>query len=248
MSQDFFIKQESFEGPLDLLLTLIEKRRMHISDVSLSKVADDFISYVHSFENIPIAESAHFVLIASTLALIKSKALLPTLELSGEEQQDIEDLEDRLKEYKRIKELSMHVDNLFGKNIMYTSRKQIHIDPVFSPEKDTTKEGLLEGIKRVISSFPKTEKIARTIVEKVVSLEEMINQLTDRVMKSLKMSFSEFSGRKQGQMTKEEKVNVVVSFLAMLELVKEGTVSVIQHNHFDDIEIETQDVSLPKYE
>ncbi len=247
LNTSFSIKQETFEGPLDLLLSLIEKRKMHVSDVSLSKVTDDFISYVRTYDEMPIAESAHFILIASTLALIKSRTLLPTLELSNEEQSDIEDLEKRLKEYQRIKDLSLHVQNMFGKKIMFARSKQPHIEPVFSPEENTTPQGMFECMQRVIASFPQTEKIAKTIVTKVISLDEMIGKLTERVMTSLKMSFSEFSGKKNGTMSKEEKIHVVVSFLAMLELVKEGVVSVIQNNHFDDIQMETQEVGVPKY-
>ena len=247
--EQFTIKQESFEGPLDLLLALIEKRRMHISDVALSKVADDFISYVKNFENMPVAESAHFILVASTLTLIKSKSLLPMLDLTEEEQSDIETLEKRLKEYKKYKELSVGIEKIYGKNPMFLSRKQVHIDPIFSPQENTTPETVREAIGRVLASLPKPEKLAKTVVQKVISLEDMIERLTTRITSSLKMSFSEFSGKKNGKsLNKEEKVNVVISFLAMLELVKEGIVSVVQNKHFADIQIETQQVGLPKYE
>ena len=73
----FTVKTQSFEGPLDLLLDLIEKRKLFINDISLVKVTDDFIAHVRQFENLPMAESAHFILVASTLLLIKSKSLLP---------------------------------------------------------------------------------------------------------------------------------------------------------------------------
>ena len=107
--EQFTIKQESFEGPLDLLFSLIEKRKMHISDVALAKVADDYIKYVQSFEDMPVSESANFILVASTLTLIKSKSLLPILDLTEEEQSDIDDLENRLKEYRKYKSLSEQI-------------------------------------------------------------------------------------------------------------------------------------------
>src|SRR4051812_32375972 len=100
----FLVKHEQFEGPLDLLLSLIEKRKLFINDISLAKVADDFINHIKNFEQFPIGESANFILIASTLLLIKSKSLLPTLQLTEEEQGSIEDLETRLKIYQRIKD------------------------------------------------------------------------------------------------------------------------------------------------
>ena len=103
MPEDFKVRVGEFEGPLELVLDLIEKRKMHISDVSLSQVADEFIEYIKSFEEFPIADSADFILVASTLLLIKSKSLLPNLQLTEEEQGSIEDLENRLASYKNIK-------------------------------------------------------------------------------------------------------------------------------------------------
>jgi segregation and condensation protein A len=87
------VKTETFEGPLDLLLSLIEKRKLFINDISLAKVADDYVSHIQSLGNFPIADSANFILIASTLLLIKSKSLLPQLTLSEEEQTNVDDLE-----------------------------------------------------------------------------------------------------------------------------------------------------------
>ena len=73
----FIVKQQHFEGPLDLLLSLIEKRKLFINDIALAKVTDDFISHIQSLNQFPMADSANFILIASTLLLIKSKSLLP---------------------------------------------------------------------------------------------------------------------------------------------------------------------------
>src|SRR4051812_5655315 len=100
----FTVKTEVFEGPLDLLLSLIEKRKLFVNDISLAKVADDFIAHVQGFEKFPMNDSVNFTLIASTLLLIKSKSLLPTLTLTEEEEEGIHDLEARLKMYKRIKD------------------------------------------------------------------------------------------------------------------------------------------------
>ena len=81
----FQIKTEAFEGPLDLLLALIEKRKLFISDISLAEVADDFIEYIKTFDEFPVDMTANFILIASTLLLIKSKSLLPSMTLTSEE-------------------------------------------------------------------------------------------------------------------------------------------------------------------
>ncbi len=237
----FQIKTEIFEGPLDLLLNLIEKKKLFINDIALAKVADDYIAYLQQQEQFPIADSADFLVIASTLLLIKSRSLLPNLNLTEEEEQSVSDLERRLKIYQRIKELSLHIKNLFGKEIIFAPEPRKAI-PVFSPDQTMTKENLLNAILTVIKALPKVENIPKAIVKKVISLEEMIGNLTERIKSSLKLSFREFA-----KVGKEERVNVIISFLAMLELVKQGIVNVKQNNEFDDIEMETQQAGLPHY-
>jgi segregation and condensation protein A len=238
----YSVKTEHFEGPLDLLLNLIEKRKLFINDISLAKVADDFIAYIKSIHEFPIAESAHFILIASTLLLIKSKSLLPTLSLTEEEEASIEDLEKRLRLYKKIQELSVHIKNKFGKNIIFEKNSSRIIQSVFSPDESMTVTALLASIKNVLAHIPKKEHLPKVLVKKVISLEEMIGNLTERITSNLKMSFKEFSGAH-----KHEKVHVIVSFLAMLELVKQGVIMVTQEKDFEDIHMETQEISVPSY-
>lgn len=238
----FQIKTEVFEGPLDLLLNLIEKRKLFINDIALSKVADDYIAYLQGQDKFPIAQSADFLVIASTLLLIKSKSLLPGLNLTEDEQRDVGDLERRLKIYQRIKELSVHIKNQFGKEIIFAAEPRKAI-PVFSPDQTMTKENFLTAIMDVIKALPKmAENIPKAVVKKVISLEEMIGNLTQRIQSSIKLSFREFA-----KVGKEERVNVIISFLAMLELVKQGIVNVRQNNEFEDIEIETQNTGVPHY-
>lgn len=240
-TEAFKIKTETFEGPLDLLLSLIEKKKLFINDIALAKVADDYISYLQTQEQFPIAQSADFLVVASTLLLIKSRSLIPALNLTEEEQQDINDLERRLKLYQRIKELSIHIKKAFGRDIIFFPEPR-KIVPVFSPDATMTKENFLQAILSVIKALPKVENIPKAIVKKVISLEEMIGNLTERIKSSIKLSFREFA-----KVGKEERVNVIISFLAMLELVKQGIVSVRQDNHFADIEIETQQINVPHY-
>jgi segregation and condensation protein A len=238
---------EQFNGPLDLLLNLIEKRKLFINEISLAKIADDYIAYVQQLGQFPIAESAQFILIASTLLLIKSKSLLPTLDLTSEEQASVEDLENRLKLYKRIRDLSEHIKDRFGKHIIFEKNPPKTIDPIFSPDESMTLPALASAIRTVLQNLPKHEAIPKAVVRKVISLEEMISSLTDRIQKSLRMSFKEFSKSHAGE-GKEHKVTVIVSFLAMLELVKQGIVDVTQEKDFEDIHIETQQIGVPRYE
>ena len=248
-STSWKVKTERFEGPLELLLELIEKRKLFVNDVSLSAVADDFIGYLNQLEHFPVAESAQFILVASTLLLIKSKSLLPALTLSPEEEENIHDLEERLALYKRIRELTGHLKECWGKQIIFEKNPPRHIEPVFSPDASMTVAALHAAIQQVLIAIPARERLPAVTIKKVISLEEMINNLSERVAATLKMSFREFSGgRGEGsENSREHKVHVIVSFLAMLELVKRGVVAVRQENEFSDIEIETQSVTTPRY-
>lgn len=242
MDSAYNVKTHIFEGPLDTLLSLIEKRKLFINDISLAQVADDYIAYIKSLDNFPIADSAHFILIASTLVLIKSKSLLPTLQLSEEEQGSIDDLEDRLKQYQKYKALSTHLKERFGINVAYLRLPEKEKKVVFTPDKNTSVSRIHETIQQVIKQIPKKEFVPKAIVQKVISLEETIESLTKRITASMKMSFKDFSG-----MGKVEKVNVIVSFLAMLELVKQGIIQVRQDRDFHDIEMESEVVGVPRY-
>jgi len=241
MPQTFVVKQQHFEGPLELLLDLIEKRKLFINDISLAKVTDDYIGYIQNTENITLAENAHFILTAATLVLIKSRSLLPNLELSEEEKYDVEELERRLKIYKLIREKSSSVKEIFGKNILYAIGERGKI-PVFAPHKRMTLPNIISAMKDVLQNLPKTEFLPKTVVKKIMSLQEMIESLTKRISSNLKMSFKEFTGG-----GKEEKINIIISFLAMLELVKRGLINARQEKHFEDIVMENETVELPRY-
>ncbi|MEK7551954.1 MAG: ScpA family protein [Patescibacteria group bacterium] len=231
IQEKFSITTPAFTGPLDLLLQVIEKRQLFINDITLAKVTDDFISYIEGKGGFPVGEIAEFIVIASTLLLIKSKSLLPNLELSPEEKGDIIDLENRLKEYKIFKDLSRHIQERFGKKIIYF-RTDKFIEPVFTPGPEISLQSIYGGIQSVIAAFPALEKLPTKTVRKVMSLEETIEKLLKRIGQSFKTSFKEFSGKTGG------KENIIVSFLAVLELIKRGTVEVSQENHFGEINIE----------
>ncbi len=242
----FQIKTETFEGPLDLLLTLVEKRKFFINDISLAKVADDFIAHTEELSDTALHEITNFLFFSSTLLLIKSRSLLPSLPLTSEEEGNIEDLKKRLKLYERIRELAVHVGAQFGKRIIFPRGDKKEIVPVFSPGSDVALGNIFLSMQNVLAGLPKKEAMPRVSVKKIVSLEDMIVRLVERIKKHLKTSFHEFSGRGEAD-NKENKVTIIVSFLAVLELVKRGVISANQETHFEDIEIETREITVPEY-
>ena len=124
------IKINSFEGPLGLLLQLIEKEEMDITQVSLAKIADQYIEYINEADNINPEEMADFLVVATRLLLIKSKALLPFL--YPEEEEEIKDLEFQLKMYKEFLEAMKKIEALIGRKRFMFPRKRIHLHVFFS--------------------------------------------------------------------------------------------------------------------
>jgi segregation and condensation protein A len=242
--KDFTIKTEAFEGPLDLLLSLIEKRKLFINDISLSTVTEEYIEYVNNLPDYSIADQADFIVIASTLILVKSKSLLPTLSITEEEEGSIHDLEDRLKQYQRIKELSLIIKEMYGNKIMYAKPETKWHESIFRASPYINQQTLHEHLQGVLNSLPTLQKLPQIVVMKIKSLEEAMDDLSNRIKSALKLSFKEMAGEVK---TKEDKINVIVTFIAMLELVKRGVIEVSQHDLFDEINMETDAVNLPRY-
>jgi len=240
---EFKIKTEVFEGPLDLLLSLVEKRKLFISDISLASVTDEYINHINQLPEYSMNDRTQFILIASTLLLIKAKSLLPNLSLTEDEKGSIEDLELRLRELEVMRRQSNEIRKIFGDNILFFQENSPEREVFFNPGADVKLNNVSEAIARVLNSLPKTEApLPKLKVQKVVSLEEMMDSLTVRIKSAIKMSFSDFSGK-----GKVEKVNVIVSFLALLELVKQGTVDARQEGLFDEIQMESYHVGTPTY-
>ncbi len=236
----YSVKTPVFEGPLDLLLDLVEKRKLFVSDVSLAQVTDDFIKYIDAHEEFPIGESAEFIVIASTLMLVKSRSLLPQLLLTQDEEASIDDLEKRLTLYKKVKELSLELRKLYGKYMIYEKSPNKNEVVVFSPDSKTTTDHLLFSLRNVLENLPKEEKIPKAVVKKMISLEETIEKLSERIAKSGRVSFKNFA--------KGDKINVIVGFLAMLELVKRGAIRVSQNEGaHGEIDIESEELGVPSY-
>ena len=234
------LKIAGFEGPFGLLLGLIEKRKLFINDVSLAVVTEDYLNYMNKLGGLNPAEIASFVLVASTLILIKSKSLLPNLSLTSEEEGDIHNLEERLRLFELYTKLGGYIKENFGKNIIFAPLERKNELLIFLPDDKITSKNMMEFARGALGSMPKKIFLPEVEVRKVVSIEEMIDNLTERIKSSIKMSFKDFAGK---AVTREEKVFVIVGFLAMLELVRNGILHVIQENDFSDIIIEKVEIT-----
>ncbi|MSR70986.1 hypothetical protein EXS62_03025 [Candidatus Kaiserbacteria bacterium] len=232
------IKTNVFEGPLEVLLELIEKRKLLINDISLAAVTDEYIARVNAMESLPVGETAEFIALAATLLLIKSRSLLPNLELSDDESRDIKELEYRLAVYQLLKEASLGLDKL-DYPMLYEGNPPEQ-QPLYIPDPSVTPSGLRAAVQALIDGFPTTLALPKVEVKKIMSLEEMIDKMAARIQSALRMSFKEFAGKK-------ERGEIIVGFLALLELVKQGIIKAQQEAHFGDITLESDSVTTPNY-
>lgn len=231
MAENYKVKIADFEGPLDVLLDFIEARKLSINTVSLSQVTDDYVKYIKTLSNFPLAEVSNFLVIAATLMLIKSRSLLPNLELKEEEKEEIEDLETRLKILARIRELSGNIKKGWLKSPMFTREPLAGYEFGFIEPKGIEANTIYKAVEALISTFPKIAELPEKTIEKVISIEEKMIELVERVSSRIKSSFQDLVGSKN-------KLDVIIGFLAVLELVKQGTLLVKQDQHFGEIELE----------
>jgi len=237
----FSIKTDSYEGPFEVLLDLIEARKLLVNELALANITEDFIQHVRAQEAFPVEETANFIQIAATLLLIKSKSLIPDLALSEDENADVEDLQRRLLAYEKVREASRELSRIFGKRVMMPAGERAP-DVVFAPARDLSADALAEALARVLAAREAVEELPEARVKPLVTIEEMMDRLAKRVQSAMTLSFKDFAG------SQKEKVEVIVSFLALLELVKQGAVAAEQYGEHGDIRIShTAASSVPHY-
>ena len=226
------VKLPKFEGPLDLLLNLIEERRLDITRISIATVADDYLEYIRASQNISLEHLAEFVNIASKIILIKSQNIIPSLEISPEEEKEIKDLEEQLRLYKLFKSAAESLRSRESKKMSSFSRDYLAgITVSFSPPKNFNTFDLRKFFTKVLSEIVILEKIPEESVREIITLEEKINHFQKTLQKRVEITFSQMYN------SSADKIEIIVSFLAMLEMIKQRIISVDQEKLFEDIKI-----------
>jgi len=229
------VSLEKFSGPLELLLSLIEEKKLSVSTISLSQVTDQFLEYLRKIENTEYQRIlADFLVVASRLILIKSRSLLPNLILSAEENDDIKDLENRLKAYQEIKLMAKMLGKWAKDHPAYFSRKYfLNLPTIFYPPKNIMAENLKNIYELFLKTLPQIEKLEERGIARIMSLEEKIEELMGRVSAAAEASFSEI----YGSTSKKEKINMVLAFLAILILFRKRVLEISQDKLFGEITI-----------
>lgn len=247
MTEGFSIETSHYTGPLDTLLDLIERRKMSVSKISLAEVCDGYLAYVESLPGLPLSETSQFVLVASTLLLIKSRSLLPSVELSDDEEQTIEELERRLRRLAQIRAAAKILRSAWGTNpLLFAKRTPDAVRAVgltrasFLPG-EATKEALRTAAQKLIATLPGVRKLTEAVVAPVVALEDVIEKLRVRIANAARTRWSDLT---KGA----SRHDTIVHFLAVLELARHGNVSVTQDKLFSDIILESEaGSSAPRY-
>ena len=216
---------------MDLLLQLVEKNELEISDISLAGVTDQFVKYMQA-QTVPPEEMADFLVVASKLVYLKSKLLMPDFE--DEEMEDGLDLEAQLRQYQMFVSAAKELDERWNSGKMSYPRRivmQKKRDISFVPPKGVDITLMLEVMNRVIARIEPIVRLPKAAVERAISIHEKIRDLYGRIGKHAKVKFSQFI---KGAKHKQE---AIVGFLALLELIKQKFIIVNQGAIFEDIDI-----------
>ncbi len=237
----FITKATTFEGPLDLLLSLIESKKLFINEISLSLIAEEYASYITEIkerQSQTYYEITGYLVILATLLLIKSRSLLPNFDITKEDKVTIDDLEERLKVYKIYKDISKTVAERFDTHII-TLKKEQKKEARFIPDAHMTSEYLYGCIQDILKKAPKIETVESNPEIKVrttITLEQVMERIQNKVDSLSSFSFNEFTGSKKVY-SKEEKVFTLISFLAILELIRTGILVADQESAFGDMNV-----------
>lgn len=240
-------KLEQFEGPLDLLLHLIEKNKVSIYDIPIAEITEQYLDYVSRMEREDLNVVSEFLVMAATLLDIKSRMLLPAeVNEEGEEEDPRAELVARLLEYKMYKYMALELKDreLDADKVLYKAPTIPKEVAKYEPPMDLDKlldgltlaklQGIFEAVMR--RQEDKVDPIRSrfgTIRREPVSLEQKIATVMGYAREHRKFSFRSML-EKQG-----DKLEIVVTFLAVLELMKIGKIRLTQEELFDDMEIET---------
>lgn len=233
----YHVQLESFEGPMDLLLQLVEAEKMTINQVSLAKVADQFMEYANTLTEKRPDELAEFLMVAAQLMLIKSKALLPHL-MWDDDGSDAAELEQRLKMFQRFADAARRIDNIWRKEIWWHARTTLRAHkqaaPVFYPPPGVTASRLASVMHKLIALMEEEQVEEKESVSRIVSIRDKISYIRSRLYDNISIGFSSLI-KDDGNRTE-----LIVTFLALLELVKQKLVGLTQDTLFADINIRKQ--------
>ncbi len=231
MEANFIIND--FEGPLDLLLHLIKTSKMDIYDIKIEEITKQYVDFINKMQELNLDVASEYLVMASELTLIKSKMLLPRKDEEEEEEDPRTELVNRLVEYQRYKDMidefkSLERDrkDIFTKDPMNLYE---YSDPIKN-DGDITLDNLVEALNKFLQRKEDEKPLETKIARKEILVTDRTNEIRTLLRKKKKISFFDLFEIR----TKEY---VVVTFLSILEMAKEGEITITQENNFNNITV-----------
>lgn len=233
----YLVKLEVFEGPFDLLLSLIEQAEIDILDIPIAQITEEYLAYLRKMQELDLVVSGDFLVIAATLLQIKAKMLLPSkpvMLLEDDEEEDPrEALVERLMEYKFYKEIAERLHNQSEQTAFVYPRCQTSAGekklPIFvNPVGDVDVDILNKLFAQVVLAINERKRVRQ--IERKISLPTTIRNVRITILKRQNVTFSELLVAKERQF-------IVVTFLAVLELIRNREIIVVQDHDLGEIYI-----------
>lgn len=240
MPVNYEVVLDVYQGPLDLLLQLIERQELDITLVSLALITDQYLAHLAHLKELSAANLATFLVIAARLLVIKSRVLLPREEEeadASEEEEWVDDLVDRLKEYKRFKEAAAYLGELAaaGKRLWprFAPPPKMEKPPQFG---EMRVEELAAAFAQVLEEHPPTPPVDPVVSPLVVRISDCVARILQGLRRYRRLRFSSLIKRARSR------IEVIVTFLAMLELIKQRRIAVMQEKLFGEIYVQARTI------
>ena len=223
-----------YDGPLDLLCDLISRQKIDIKDISISEITSQYLAYIDMLNEMDLEVASEFIIMASKLLEIKSRYLLYKQHHEEHEEDPRLELVGQLEEYKKFKEASLNMKDKvhYISDTFFRAKEEVIVDNKIDLDEisiDAIRKILPIILKtKVIEGFDKTEELDIIVKKKVVSSEEKMENLRVLMSKEDKVSFVKL-------VEYYDKDETIATFLAILELIKEKLIVVVQNKFFDDI-------------
>ncbi|ADU30071.1 segregation/condensation protein A [Evansella cellulosilytica] len=237
----YSVKLQSFEGPLDLLLHLIQKNDLDIYDIPVKQITDQYMTYIHTMQVLQLDVASEYLVMASTLLHMKSQMLLPATEDEIDEDFEYDENEDpreelmfRLIEYKKYKEAASGLKERERARSDLFSKPMTDLTPLLDEEEPSSMNVSIYDMLQAFQKLQKRKKWKEPVTSRIQRDEIPIDEKMAQIMETLqryqgKRLFSELFAEEK------EKHHIVTSFLALLELMKANVIICTQHKNFEDI-------------
>lgn len=243
--EQYNVKIDAFEGPLDLLLHLINRLEIDIYDINVSEITEQYLLYVHAMQELQLDIASEYLVMAATLLAIKSKMLLPKHEEEDpldlevmeyeEEATTMEELVEKLVEYKKYKEVANEFRNLEQEQSLIYTKPPLDLTELIQDVKveavdlDVTVYDMIGALQKMLRRQKMNKPLTAKVARQEIPIEKKMESILDTLrLKKSKVRFEEL-------FTTSTKEEIVVTFLAILELLKQQAIMLTQERNFEQI-------------